>query len=340
MSKVPVDTIDQKQLADAQTDKDVSTQKTPEQHDQQNSRAGFSKKKPKQLQAEITFDKAVYGGISYAAQAGTGIVLSHWLKHGKGLKYYDKMAKWTAEHVIPLVSNKRGAAAVEAAKAPVIVTTMIMVGNSFIPPVKWIEARKPEIVRWLNERNNKKLAQKGYVQTDEERKSQDARLAALEKEPPQNWRSLMGGRVFGLAAVYATLFSLNRTPIVNNESMEKAFSSSLSKITEGLGMKKLAKSKTFNTYTGIAFYDVFYSMISAGGLYIYSHFIEPPKRKKKANECEPSNDKHAVKAEMLADAAMAITDLTHNTKNHDKLADSYVNRIAKEAVQTEATQSL
>ncbi|MGE0754547.1 MAG: hypothetical protein AB7L92_05245 [Alphaproteobacteria bacterium] len=302
------------------------------------------KPQTKELRAEVTFDKAVYGGISYGAQAGTGIILSHWLKYGGGLKYYDKMAEWTGKHVIPLVSNKRGAEAIVAAKAPVIVTTMIMVGNSFIPPVKWIEAHKPGIVRWLNDRNNKKLARKGYVLTDEERTAQEARLQQLEEEPPQNWRSLMGGRVFGLAAVYATLFGLNRTPKINNESMEKAFSKSLSKISEGLGMKKLAESKTFNTYTGIAFYDIFYSMISAGGLYVYSHFIEPPKDYENPN---PKRNRHKANDAAFVEQAIA-PEASHRIHAHEALKQkkqgisdtSYAERITAESADPEMRHGL
>jgi hypothetical protein len=231
----------------------------------------------KKTRAEILFDKAVYGGISYAAQAASGIILTHWMKFGGGRKHYDKIANWLGPNFISKIKpSKTGAAAIKEADSWITVTTMVMMGNLFLLPVKWLENRKPKIVRWLNDKQNEK-----HPPSEQERAEQEKSLALLDREPKQTWGSLLGGRAFGLAAVYGVLYGIGTK---NNETAEIWSANQIIKGTEKVGLKKLAASKTYENYLRIGFYDVLYSMVSAGGLYIYSHFINPPQKRNKKDE--------------------------------------------------------
>ncbi len=223
------------------------------------------------LPAEKTFDRAVYGGISYAAQAATGIVLTYWLKYGSGKPHFEKAAKWLGPKVF---RNRTVEEATKEISSPLMVSTMIMVGNTFLLPVKWLENNKAKIVRSWHEKHDAKMEAKGTPFTAEEKAHNEECLQKLEKEPPQTWGSLLGGRAFGLAAVYATLFALGNK---RNEAAEEFSAKVIMKGVDAVGMKSLAKSKTFEKYIHVGFLDVFYSMVSAGGLYVYSHVINPPK---------------------------------------------------------------
>jgi|GEM_PF-6415809 len=231
------------------------------------------------LPSERFFDKAVYGGISYAAQAGAGIILSRWLKFGGGNKYYTKMAEWAGTK---LCSAKTAEEAIKVASRPVIVTTMIGVGTAFLLPVKWLENRKPQVVRWLHERDVAKEEARGHVFTPEEKAHDQKCLEQLENEPKQTWKSLLGGRAFGLAAVYAVLLATPKA----NERIENFAVKNILKGVDTVGLKTLAKSKKLDQYLHIGFLDVFYSAVSAGGLYVYSHYIRPPKKANAAVEAK------------------------------------------------------
>lgn len=257
----------------------------------------------KKIAAEVMFDKAVYGGISYAAQAAAGIVLLNWIKNGSGRRYFDKMADWIGTNFISKISSKKGKDAIAAADEWIVVTTMVMMGNAFIYPVKMLEDRKPKIVRWLNDKMNAKRESKGEFISDEEKAAQQKSLAELEKKPKQTWWSLGSARVFSLAAVYATLWGANhkgsaKNATTFNQKGEELFTKAITGTVDAVGLKAVAKSKTLENYLRIGFYDVFYSMVSAGGLYVYSHMICPPKKHKTAPACAETTQTTPIDAEI------------------------------------------
>lgn len=264
--------------------KDSEAQKAQQQPEKKTEKeAETTPHNREKLPAEKRFDKAVYGGISYAAQAGTGILLTYWLKNGSGRKYYDKATRWLGSKLYPSLPIEEAA---KEASTPFMVSTMIMVGNTFLFPVKWLENRKAKIVRSWHEKECERMEARGTPYTPEERAHQEKCLNDLEKDPPQTWRSLLGGRFFGLAAVYAAVF------LIGNKRNEAAEAYSAKVITGGLdkiGLKTLAKSETLNKFIHVGFLDVFYSMVSAGGLYVYSHILKPPKADKHGKK-EPLPD--------------------------------------------------
>ncbi len=228
------------------------------------------------LPAEKKFDQAVYGGISYAAQAGTGIALTYWLKYGSGKQHFDKVAKWVGSKIHP---SKATAQAIEDVSPLLMVSTMIMVGNTFLLPVKWLENHKPEIVRKWHENHVQKKQASGDPYTPEELAHQQECLKQLEETPKQTWGSLIGGRAFGLASVYTVLIGMDIGK-KRNKAAEEYSAKVILKGLDKVGLKSLSKNQTLEKYIHVGFLDVFYSMVSAGGLYVYSHFIKPPKHAK------------------------------------------------------------
>lgn len=209
------------------------------------------------LPEEAQFDKAVYGGISYFAQAAAGIVLTRWLAYGGGKQHFDKVVEKIGEKWASTLK----------------IATLVMVGNSFIPPVKWLEDRKAKIIRGMHEHNVAKQEAAGHPQTPEEKAHDAQALADLDKEPVQSWQSLLEGRAAGLGPVFAV------DAMIGNARTEAIQNAAVTGITGGLekmGLKELAASEKLASYIRVGFLDVFYSAISAGGLYVWSHFIKPP----------------------------------------------------------------
>lgn len=216
----------------------------------------------KKLRAEIFFDKAVYGGISYFTQALTGILLTHSIKYGKLQKPFNNFVQWIT-----------GKTLTKGASTTAMVTTMVMVGNAFILPVKWLENRKPKIVRWINDKMNAR-----HEPTPEERAEQEKSLHYLEHHAPkQSWTSLLIGRAFGLAPVFGIDYLLGEE---RNVFLQKKSAEIIQKGFGAVGLKTLSKSKMTEEYIRIGFIDAFYSAIAAGGLYVYSHLLHPHKKPK------------------------------------------------------------
>jgi len=287
----------------------------------------------KKLPAEIKFDKAVYGGISYWAQAITGIALTKWLRHGSGRKYFDKIAGSVATNFIEKISSKRGVDAVKSADSWSTVTIMVGVGTTFLLPVKWLEDRKPEIVRWINKRTNKSRTDKGEVISDKELAYQEMHLEALDKAPKQSWLSLLLGRAAGLAVVYTAL------PLIgdNNKIMEDFSVDKVTKLVKGAGLKSVAQSKTFESYARISFYDLLYSCFSAGGLYVYSHFIHP---KKPRNIEFPSEKNAPPPATDNAPVTNALESYKNKPLALGSPTASYAQKIAVESESPATSQAI
>jgi hypothetical protein len=230
-----------------------------------------SNEQREQLPAEQKFDKAVYGGISYVAQALAGSGLAYWIKHSGGRPIFDKMANWLGPNFISKISKATGKEAVERADSWITVTTMVGVGTLFLIPVKWLEDRKASIVENWTKKDNEKRAAQGNPVSTEELAKQEQMLDELKADSKQTWRSLLIARGASLIPVYAAVPLIGK----HNATMEAGFQKLTKTLASVAGLKKMAKSEAFHNASGIAFYDGFYSIISSGGLYIFSHMISP-----------------------------------------------------------------
>ncbi len=260
-------------------------------NDNDNNKANDDQRE--KLPMEKKFNQWAYGGISYFAQAFSGSSLMYWIKFGSGRHIYDKMAAWLGPNFISKITKLRGAKAIAGADSFITVTTMVMVGNLFLFPLKWVEDRKNEIVeKWTKEDNQKREAA-GEIISAEEKEHQQKLLSQMKAEPKQDWWSLGTARAFSLLTVYGTLIAFDKIFIKEkslNQAMEKTFSDTVKKITSAVGFKKFSKNQIFSNVLNLGFFEGFYSMISAGGLFVYSHFVVPPKKLKTAIAASESAD--------------------------------------------------
>ncbi len=224
------------------------------------------------LPMEKKFDQLVYGGITYGAQALAGSIATYWIKHAGGKKYFDSWSQKLGHGLVEKFTSYKGAKATEVANGWLTVTALVMVGNLFVAPVKWFEDKKVAYVeRWTKEDNQAREA-RGEIITPEEKQHQAELLDQLKAAPKQNWWSLGVARLASLVPVFVGL----RVFAGANKYMENMVQKGSAGVVKFAGFKNAAKSEILKNASGIAFYDGFYSMISAGGLYIYSHFIAPP----------------------------------------------------------------
>ncbi len=268
------------------------------------------------LEAEKKFDQAVYGGISYFAQAATGIVVARWIRDGGGRKYFDAMSRWAGPNIISKISKKTGEEAIKAADSPIVVSTMIMVGNAFLIPVKFIENHKPAIVRKWQYALNEKRQKKGETISAEELTQQENLLEALDKKPKQTWTSLGLARAASLVGVYAAVFGIGTK---NNIKAEIMFADAVQNGMKKVGLTNLGESSTASSYLRMIFNDGFYSAVSAGGLYLWSHFV-----------CPPKHDENGVET-ITVPSAPALTVISENTseKPTGKLAEQEEHTLDK-----------
>lgn len=276
----------------------------------------------KMLPAEKLFDQAVYGGISYWAQALTGIMLARWIKYGSAKPYYDEVCKWIGPKIYRW---KDAATAAKDIASPLTVTIMIMVGNTFLLPVKWLENNKPQHVRRINDWLNKRRTDRGEIISEAELSEQQAHLETLDRAPKQTWASLLGGRAFGLAAVYTVLFGMGTW----NEKTEAGAAKYISGGLRWFGLKKLSKSPLLEQFIKVGFLDVFYSAVSAGGLYVYSHWVNPPKDYSATSSLTPPPAQDPLPTEAIPNSlAMPLAALPE--------ARSHVTRLAARQIEAAA----
>lgn len=239
-------------------------------------------KKPQKINAEKYFDTGLYGTVSYFGQALTSVLLTQWIKHGSGKEKFDTASRWLGRNVLEKQFKQTPENAAKLSNTLLVATTLIMVGNCFLAPVKYMEDHKPEFVRKINDWLNERREKKGDVISPEERREQDEAIAHIAEQPRQTWGSLIGARVFSLGAIYAAIALVGGK---NNKIMEDASANAASKTMNSLGVPKTkAYSKTVQDFGRIAFVDFAYSLVGAGALYLYSHVLAPPKQKKKGEE--------------------------------------------------------
>lgn len=232
----------------------------------------YGKHKP--LTAERIFDISAYGIWNYVIQVGTSVVAAKWFMQDGGKKYFDKASQWMGENVISKVTKLKGAQAAQECRTPLIFAALITVGNFFIPPLQYAEKHKAKIVSWINDNLNAWHTAHGNPPDEQELKDQQEAIRDIAAEPLQNWKTLWGGRALGLTCnVLATLIVGDK----RNAAMENAVADMTSNGFRRLGFKKLADSNRAREYTKIAFLDYGYSLISSNVIYLYSHYLNPPK---------------------------------------------------------------
>lgn len=228
----------------------------------------------KPLTAEKIYDFSLYGIWNYGIQVGASVLAGMWFKEGGGKPYFNKAADWMGKNVMSKITSKTGAAAAKESHTWLIFGALITVGNLFIPPIQYIEHRKHHVVSKINDWLNNWRTARGDAPNEKELQEQQETIAAIAAEPQQTSASLWGGRIAGLSANFLAAHIVGRD---RNIVMENATANAVSKGLEAVGATKLAKSENVKNFSRIAFLDYGYSVISASVVYLYSHYINPPK---------------------------------------------------------------
>ena len=224
--------------------------------------------------AEKIFDFATYGGIGWVGNAALSTSLAYFMKYTKaGKPLYDKMVKGVANTLSP--GNPKF---LDSVNKNAEVAALIVGGTSLMLPVKMLEDNKSKVVRAIDKVIVGAKSLIGIRETQEEKLEKDAAFELLAQEPKQSWYSILRARFVGLAAVYATL---NLVGPARNEKIENAVANAVNEsFTKSEATKHFDQDKV-RKVSKLATLDVLYSMVAAAGLYIDSHFFNPPKKDKK-----------------------------------------------------------
>ncbi len=234
---------------------------------QENVSPGEAQKKRTVLPAERIFNWKVYGVLNYGIQVTTSVIATEWIKHGGGKAYFRKAAEWTGKNIIPRVTNKQGLEAVKEANTYLVGTSLIMIGNLFLLPVKWFEKHKAHFVRKIDERLTENQERKGFILTAEEKEKHEAALADMEREQHPNWKTLLVARAGGLGSFYVTNWLIGEE---RNKWMQGKAADGLQSVLKNSGIDRLKKaghSQRSRNFAEIAFVDFFYSIAVASSVF-------------------------------------------------------------------------
>ena len=165
-------------------------------------REGFKNK----TKGEAWFNGISYIGFGYGLVTATSVFMT-WLindTHHFAEKYGKFAEKLTKKFRIPPTFSN-------------IMTLFIGGTIASVLPIKWLEDKKPDIVKKLDR----------FLYTDEELK--DPKIAAAHKEldelPKQTWMSVLGSRFVAFAATLSVFLAMgsNKSPIykIAGESIDK-----------------------------------------------------------------------------------------------------------------------
>lgn len=171
---------------------------------------GFKNK----TKGEALFNKITYIGAGYGLVTATSVYMTWLLRDTK--------------RIAPIF-NKYAKAATAKFKLPESIANImtLFAGGTLasVLPVKWLEDRKPELVKKFDR----------MLYTDEEYHSPEIQAShkELEEMPKQTWLSVTGSRVVAFGATLAAYFALGP----NNSKFAKATGHSIDSVAAQLGRK-------------------------------------------------------------------------------------------------------
>jgi len=233
-------------------------------------------KKRKKIAAEKQFDMLVYGGLGGVITTAISVIGADWVNHGSGK---EKCAR-ISERIGTRLSQWSGGTHVvctRVAHSWLLTAGLMMGGLAMLIPMKKAEDNKPQWVRRLHERHVAARAARGNPLSEKEQQEAEVALAVLDKEPKQTWGSILTGRVIGSLGVTVVLGAA-ALPI-------RAFSSGLGNFAANALARPATRQHNFINRVGEAsVLDAICVSICTGTLYVWTHFLFPPHKKKGAVE--------------------------------------------------------
>ena len=180
---------------------------------------GFQNK----TRGEAAFNLISYVGFGYFVVTATSVLATWLLRDVKPVA--GKFEKWFTAPITKHTGISSGIMNILTLFAGGTVASVL--------PVKWLEDRKPQVVKKLD-----------YMLYDENQFYNDPKIAAAHKEldemPKQTWITVFGSRVVAFAATFAVYFTLggNKSPLakaIKDTSFAKKFGKSLDEMSIKVG---------------------------------------------------------------------------------------------------------
>lgn len=225
--------------------------------------------------AEKIFDLSAYSGIGWVGNAALSTSIAYYLEYSKsGAKKFTNFAKKIAQLI-----NKENPN-IQHTTNKLEFLSLIIGGTILMWPLKKMEDHKGNIVRGIDKIIGGVKSICGWKESKEETEQKEEAFKLLEAEPKQNWKNILRARFVGLGAALLTLHTVDKISPVDNKMLKEVTAT-----VAGSAHKKwrpgapIEKNERIKKITELATIDVIYSFVAAAGLYIDSHFINPPKNK-------------------------------------------------------------
>ncbi len=185
------------------------------------------------------------------------------LRYGKAGEWFQNRGTWLA--------NKFKSVGMSDAQADMskMVAFSFIDGSIMAIPVKWLEDRREQIGRWMDDRL-------GTRPEDE---------SVYAAEPKQTWLSVLGGRFLTASIVVPTAVALDKTGL--NDTL---FNSPGLRAGEWLAkqptVKRIAGDHDVRELSRIGFFEAFYTSVCTLGLYISSRGIARVSHERKKEKAE------------------------------------------------------
>lgn len=240
-----------------------------------------------------TTGEKLFNGIAYGFFAGVATfvasVLFTWLAKDSSVKFFHKDYTWKEawEGAVDRISN---APLINKLKDPrsfagdiLMTTSLMMGGNVFLFPIRWMEGSKKEIVHFFN----KHFGKEGEVERGDKR---------VTNEPPQKWGSLIKGRLVAWSVVFASLRTVKwKTPHIlgaMEEGGNKLFTSTATAVKPNMSQERQEFYGKLGEYSGV---DFFATVAASSLLFVTSKIFA--KKGKPENESVPSPDERPLTAD-------------------------------------------
>jgi hypothetical protein len=291
---------------------------------------------------EVVFDRTVYTGIGFAANEALAMLLAVEMRHFGGKESYAAISKKWRDIMKYKDTTKNGVTTTGLTKAAdsLEIFTLLAAGTLLIAPMKWMEDRKPQMVKNLNHLFD---SMGGNKKTEEEVQARDAEVnKAIACEPKQTWGTMIAGRaiatVSNMGVLKETVFKGERTQIVKDKSRQYADMMAdklhaASGKPAGTGIDRLKQTERFKRYTEIFGLETLYTAASSMVLELSSKFLASKKPRVKNPElcAAPLPQPKAEPKETTDKTRRGFASRVDQSRDSSSKSDSFAQRVVDES---------